>query len=167
MMGQMGAQAPPKEEKKEEPVKPKIPKCFLHKNPNAKCKNCQRYLTAVKEAEEAEAKARAAAKNNAVSDSEAVELTNVQHFNLGAQLRADILKAPYYKQTLAELGSFEAIKEELLSVTHIEPMESVSVPSPFMCCLFKLFQIKLGPRRSVSSWSHVSLYTSDAPESCI
>merc|ERR1719201_2623134 len=117
-MGQMppGApgQAPPKAEEKPEPVKPKIPKCFLHKNPNAKCKNCQRYLAAVKEAEEEE-KARAAKKNNFVADSEAVELTNVQHFNLGAQLRADILKSPYYKGTLAELGSFEAIKEELLS----------------------------------------------------
>merc|ERR1719235_3098017 len=142
-MMQMGAPGHPKAEEKPEPIKPKIPKYFLHKNPNAKCKNCQRYLAAVKEAEEEE-KARAAAKNSVAADSEAVELTNVQHFNLGAQLRADILKAPYYKQTLAELGSFEAIKEELLSVTHIEPMESVSVPSPFMCCLYKLFQIKLG-----------------------
>merc|ERR1719235_3032948 len=143
-MMQMGAPGHPKAEEKPEPIKPKIPKCFLHKNPNAKCKNCQRYLAAVKEAEEEEEKARAAAKNSASGDSEAVELTNMQHFNLGAQLRADILKAPYYKGTLATLESFEAIKEELLSVTHVEPMESASVPSPFMCCLYKLFQIKLG-----------------------
>jgi hypothetical protein len=147
MMGMMGQMppAPPKAEEKPEPIKPKFPKCFLHKNPNAKCKNCQRYLAAVKEAEEEEEKARAAAKSNFVADSEAVELTNLQHFNLGAQLRADILKAPYYKQTLAVLESFEAVKEELASVvTHVEPMESVSVPSSFMCCLFKLFSIKLG-----------------------
>merc|ERR1719261_940720 len=127
-MGQMGApgapgapgQAPPKPEEKPEPAKPKIPKCFLHKNPNAKCKNCQRYLAAVKEAEEEEEKARAAAKSSFVADSEAVELTNTQHFNLGAQLRADILKAPYYKQTLAVLESFEAVKDDLLTVTHLE-----------------------------------------------
>merc|ERR1719238_2592651 len=117
MMGMMPQQmggVPPKAEEKPEPVKPKIPKCFLHKQPNGKCKNCQRYLAAVKEAEEAEAKA------NFVADSEAVELTNVQHFNLGAQLRADILKSPYWKQTLATLESFEAVKEELFGVTHIE-----------------------------------------------
>merc|ERR1719201_3146739 len=143
-MMQMGAPAPPKAEEKPEPVKPKIPKCFLHKNPNAKCKNCQRYLAAVKEAEEEEEKARAAAKSSFVADSEAVELTNLQHFNLGAQLRADILKSPYWKQTLATLESFEAVKEELFGATHVEPMESVSVPSQFMCCLYKLFTIKLG-----------------------
>merc|ERR1719473_2329999 len=145
MMGQMGmpGAAPPKAEEKAEPPKPKIPKCFLHKNPNAKCKNCQRYLAAVKEAEEAEAKAKEQAKSNFVADSDAVELTNIQHFNLGAQLRADILKAPYFKTTLATLESFEAVKEELMNVTHVEPMESASVPSPFMCCLFKLFSIKL------------------------
>merc|ERR1719487_2323727 len=146
MMGQMGmpGAAPPKAEEKAEPPKPKIPKCFLHKNPNAKCKNCQRYLAAVKEAEEAEEKAKALAKSNFVADSEAVELTNMQHYNLGAQLRADILKAPYYKQTLAAMESFESIQEELYSVTHVEPMESASVPSPFMCCVYKLFSIKLG-----------------------
>merc|ERR1719484_479944 len=110
-MGMPGG-VPPKAEEKAEPPKPKIPKCFLHKNPNAKCKNCQRYLAAVKEAEEAEEKAKALAKRNVVADSEAVELTNMQHFNLGAQLRADILKAPYYKQTLAVLESFESVKEE-------------------------------------------------------
>merc|ERR1719238_1309101 len=123
MMGMMPQQmggVPPKAEEKPEPVKPKIPKCFLHKNPNAKCKNCQRYLAAVKEAEEAEAKAKEQAKSNFVADSDAVELTNIQHFNLGARLRADILKAPYFKTTLATLESFEAVKEELFSVTHIE-----------------------------------------------
>merc|ERR1719261_2398560 len=125
MMGQMPGGVPlspggvpPKAEEKAEPPKPKIPKCFLHKNPNAKCKNCQRYLAAVKEAEEAEEKARALAKNSFVADSEAVELTNMQHYNLGAQLRADILKSPYWKQTLATLESFEAVKEELFGATH-------------------------------------------------
>merc|ERR1719261_837616 len=151
-MGQMGApgapgapgQAPPKPEEKPEPVKPKIPKCLLHKNPNNKCKNCQRYLAAVKEAEEEEEKAKQLAKNSVQQDSEAVELTNMQHYNLGAQLRADILKAPYYKQSLATIESFESVKEELYNVTHVEPMESASVPSPFMCCVYKLFLLKLG-----------------------
>merc|ERR1719498_554551 len=141
MMGQMPGMpggAPPKAEEKREPVKPKVPKCFLHKNPNNKCKNCQRYLAAVKEAEEEEEKAKALAKTSFVADSEAVELTNMQHYNLGAQLRADILKAPYWKQTLVTLESFEAAKEELYNVTHVEPMESVSVPSPFMCIIYKL-----------------------------
>merc|ERR1719201_2567083 len=61
--------APPKE-----PPKPKVPQCFLHKKPSAKCKNCERYRVAMEEWEKSKETAAQEAKV-AQTESDTLELT--------------------------------------------------------------------------------------------
>eukprot|EP01057_Protomagalhaensia_wolfi_P006088 Protomagalhaensia_wolfi_Nauph_80__6087@NODE_860_length_1941_cov_40_798107_g647_i0_p1_GENE_NODE_860_length_1941_cov_40_798107_g647_i0NODE_860_length_1941_cov_40_798107_g647_i0_p1_ORF_typecomplete_len438_score89_61PRP38/PF03371_15/5e49_NODE_860_length_1941_cov_40_798107_g647_i06271784 len=79
------------------------------------------------------------------SKRDCLEMTNTTTYNLNPLLRENILASEYFK-SLYSLNTLQEVVEEIRQfVDHIEPYCSgnTRAPSTFLCCLYKLFTMKL------------------------
>eukprot|EP01053_Blabericola_migrator_P004466 Blabericola_migrator_1__4465@NODE_238_length_10988_cov_97_569087_g202_i0_p9_GENE_NODE_238_length_10988_cov_97_569087_g202_i0NODE_238_length_10988_cov_97_569087_g202_i0_p9_ORF_typecomplete_len172_score12_58PRP38/PF03371_15/6_2e28_NODE_238_length_10988_cov_97_569087_g202_i074297944 len=132
-----------------------LSKCHLHTKPLLSCKFCRKFKMAVVRKvnhcristfQHHQARlARVHALQGYTSKRDCLEMTNTVTYNLNPLLRENILASEYFK-SLYSLNTLNEVIEEIRQfVDHIEPYCSgnTRAPSTFLCCLYKLFTMKL------------------------
>eukprot|EP01054_Gregarina_sp_Poly1_P003017 Gregarina_sp_Poly_1__3016@NODE_1847_length_3213_cov_87_893516_g1199_i0_p1_GENE_NODE_1847_length_3213_cov_87_893516_g1199_i0NODE_1847_length_3213_cov_87_893516_g1199_i0_p1_ORF_typecomplete_len477_score91_04PRP38/PF03371_15/5_5e48_NODE_1847_length_3213_cov_87_893516_g1199_i017483178 len=119
-----------------------LSKCHLHTKPLLSCKFCRKFKMAVHHQARL---AKVQLLQGFTSKRDCLEMTNTSTFNLNPLLRENILASEYFK-SLYSFNSLPELMEEIRRfVDHIEPYcaGNTRAPSTFLCCLYKLFTMKL------------------------
>lgn len=126
-----------------------IPKCHLHKKPNAKCKFCKKYEDMMKVRAEEEKVAEVAKKETAASGIHhtdqhgKLEITNTKTYGFPPLLQTHILESAHYK-SLLKMSTFEQVLDECYEyATSVLTYHANSgtMPSGFFVCLYRFFTL--------------------------
>lgn len=120
-----------------------VPKCHLHTKPLLSCKFCRKYKMAVhQQAKLAQMHEWA---NLGTDKRDCLEMTNTTSYNLNPLLRENVLSSEYFKSLYQYSALNEIMAEIRQYVDHAEPYVTghSRAPSTFICCLYKLFTMRL------------------------
>mmetsp|Transcript_41905 Transcript_41905/g.98239 ORF Transcript_41905/g.98239 Transcript_41905/m.98239 type:complete len:620 (+) Transcript_41905:128-1987(+) len=119
----------------------KIPRCHLHKKPNAKCKKCQQVL-AQSAKEESKAKEKEAKDDDIAAKADAADVSERKVFNCSTMLKDQILKSSYFKSLVENCSTLDALVQEIpqsVDTLDVYNPGSKTQPSCFFCCVYRLF----------------------------
>jgi len=127
-------------------------KCHLHKKSKDNCRFCKRYQDFVKAQAEAAAlssRERALGGNGAHSSDDdkrkPIEIANTKTFGFSPLMQTHITESTYYQSTLSLESVDQIIDEakEYAKCTEPYMQDSTSMPSPFICLVYRLFTLGL------------------------
>ena len=137
-------------------------RCHLHKQPNKKCKFCQRHKEFLDKSNEEKAatkaqhramidarKAQPAAEGAEANEFGAVEFANPKTFGFSAIFHSHVVESTHFK-TLLAMEHFEDVVEEVNQfVDTVEPylLNSGTTASPMSCCVGRFMHMGLQRRQ--------------------
>lgn len=130
-----------------------VPKCHLHKKPNAKCKFCTRHSEALKEldakneqhVEKSTPSSGSRARGLGQDPSQPLELINKPTYGFSPLLLSHIQDSAHLKQ-LNTMQTFDQVVEECFEYAQsVHPYlpNSQTLPSPLFCCLLRFMSLNL------------------------